>query len=156
MLKLRFMLVGSVVAGLAAVVLSGPAVASPPLLASGTFYQDTFTNNTIVKVVGGNVFLDDHDLHSYTGTFTGTDVFDGTVVVRKDGRVSWHGVSTFTGTVAGCGTGTVIFTTEGGADSLFGPGRCHQEVIGGTLGLHATIDLVGALPNLTYSGGYSC
>ena len=156
MRKLRFALIGALAAGLAAVVLAGPASATPAMTASGTFYQDTFDHNTVVKIVGGNVFLSSHDLHTYTGTFTGTDVFDGTVEIRADGTISWHGVSTFIGTVAGCGTGTVVFRADGGADSLFGPGLCHQEVIGGTLPLRATIDLVGSLPNLTYSGSYSC
>jgi hypothetical protein len=109
-----------------------------------------------VKVVGGNLFLADHDGHTYAGTFTGTDVFDGAVVIRKDGTVSWHGTSTFTGTVAGCGTGTVVFTADGSADGLFGAGHCHQEAIGGTLGLRANLDLGGVLPNFTYGGSNSC
>ena len=154
MRKLRFTLIGALAAGLVAIVLSGPASASPPMAASGTFYQDTF-NETFLTESGGNVFYSSHDVHTYTGTFTGTDVFDGIVEIRQDGTISWHGTSAFTGTVAGCGAGTVVFRADGGTDASLA-GRCHQERIGGTLPLQANLDLSGVLPNFTYSGSYSC
>src|SRR5260221_12877246 len=114
MRKLRFTLLSVVAAGLAAAALSGTASASPPMALSGTFTPNGF-NETFVKESGGNVFYTSHDVHTYTGTFTGTDVFDGIVEIRKDGTISWHGTSTFTGTVAGCGTGTVVMEAVGGA-----------------------------------------
>jgi hypothetical protein len=57
--------------------------------------------------------------------------------------------------VAGCGTGTVVFTADGGTDASLA-GRCHQERIGGTLPLYANLELSGVLPNFTYGGSYSC
>ena len=122
---------------------------------SGTFTPQGF-NETFVMEAGGNLYYSSHDVHTYTGTFTGTDVFEGTIVIYKDGRIRWQGKSTFAGTVAGCGTGTVVMEAVGGADSLTGPAHCHQETIGGTLPLHAAFDLVGTTASFTYSGSYSC
>src|SRR5258707_6754421 len=130
MRKLRSTLLLVAAASLAAAALSATGSASAPVIASGTFHQDTF-GETLLNEAGGNFFYTAHDVHTYTGTFTGTDVFDGIVEVRKDGTISWHGTSTFTGTVAGCGSGTVVFATRGGTDATFA-GSCHQQVIGGT------------------------
>jgi hypothetical protein len=154
MRKLRFTIIGAVVAGLAAAALSAPASASPPVALSGTFTQNTF-NETFVKEDGGNIYYSSDDIHTYTGTLTGTDVFVGTVVVHKDGTVEWHGTSTFTGTVAGSGVGTVVFEVNGGANASLTDSHCHQQQVGGTLAVHASLDLVGDLnTSLTYSGTY--
>jgi hypothetical protein len=83
-------------------------------------------------------------------------VFDGTAIVKKDGTVSWQGTSTYTGSVAGCGSGTIIFNVEGGADSLTGPAHCHQEMIGGTFNGRVNLFLDGTSTELTYGGSYSC
>jgi hypothetical protein len=121
---------------------------------SGTFTQDTF-NETLLKDVGGVKFYRSHDVHTYTGTFTGTDVFDGVVQVFQDGSVAWHGTSTFTGTVDGCGGGPVVMRADGGADDVsLTHAHCHQETLAGPI--RANIDLVGDGRRFTYSGSYSC
>jgi hypothetical protein len=48
-----------------------------------------------------------------------------------------------------------VFRADGGTDASLS-GHCHQEAIGGTLGLHANLDLAGILPNFDYGGSYSC
>jgi hypothetical protein len=141
----------------AAVALSGPASAAPPVAASGGFTVTSF-NETFVKQVDGNLFLRAHDFATYTGTFTGTHVFDGSVEIYKDGSVSFHGIATFTGTVAGCGTGTVVFEVDGAADPSKTITRDHLQTLSGkgTLPLHASLDFTGALPTLSYTGTYDC
>jgi hypothetical protein len=141
----------------AAVALSGQASAAPPLAASGGFTIDAI-NSTFVKVADGNLFLRDHDLATYTGTFTGTHVFDGTVEIFKDGSLSFHGIVTFTGTVAGCGTGTVVFEVDGAADASGTLTRDHQQTLStkGGLPIHASLDFTGVIPTATYTGTYAC
>lgn len=142
-------------AALATIVLAGPAAAANPSSPSGTF-TETSRTLTFVKESGGNLYYRIQDTHTYTGTLTGTDVFEGTAILKKDGSVSWHGTSTFTGTVAGCGSGTIVFNGEGGGDSLTGPARCHQEMIGGTFPGQVNLFLEGTVTSLTYGGSYSC
>jgi hypothetical protein len=152
------MLMGALAAGLAALALSAaPASASPPMAASGIFHQDSI-NQTFVKQADGNLFFTDHDFASYTGTFNGSHVFDGTVEVFKDGRVSFHGVATFTGTVSGCGTGTVVLNIQGGVDTS-GFTSFHDQTLynKGTLPVHAGLDFSGLFgSDLPYTGSYSC
>ncbi len=155
MRRLHLILIAALAAALAAVVLSGPAAAAPPQSPSGTFHEDWRTL-TFVKESGGNVYYHIQDGHTYTGTLTGTDVFDGTAIVKKDGTISWRGTSTFTGSVNGCGTGTIVFNTDGGGASLTGPAHCHQEMIGGNLPGQVNLFLDGTVTDLTYGGGYSC
>ena len=122
---------------------------------AGTF-TETSRTLTFVKESGGNLYYHLQDTHSYTGTLTGNDVFDGTAILKKDGTVSWHGTSTFTGSVDGCGSGTIIFSADGGADSLTGPAHCHQEMIGGDFPGQVNLFLEGTVTNLTYGGSASC
>jgi hypothetical protein len=65
-----------------------------------------------VKSADGNVFFHELDSADYTGTFTGSHVFDGTIEEFKDGSVILHGIAT----VTGCGTGTVVFDVTGKID----------------------------------------
>lgn len=155
----RFLAIAvALAAGAAALALAASAPASPPAGASGGFTVTAF-NETFVKQAGSNVFLTTAgDFATYTGTFSGTHVFAGTVEVFKDGSLSFHGIATFTGTVTGCGTGTVVFEVDGAADPSGTITRDHQQTLAGksTLPVHASLDFVGALPTLTYTGTYDC
>jgi len=154
----RFLAIAvALAAGAAALALAASASASRPVSASGGFTVTAF-NETFVKQVDGNLFFSAHDFASYTGTFAGTHVFDGTIEVFKDGSASFHGIATFTGAVDGCGTGTVVFEVDGAADPSGTITRDHQQTLSGkgTLPVHGSLDFVGALPALTYTGTYDC
>jgi hypothetical protein len=154
----RFLAIaGSLAAGVAALALAASAPASPRAAATGGFTVTAF-NETFVKQADGNLFFTTHDFATYTGTFAGTHIFDGTAEVFKDGSLTFHGIATFTGTIDGCGTGTVVFEVDGAANPSGTITRDHAQTLSGkgTLPVHANLDFVGALPTLTYTGNYDC
>jgi len=151
----HLILIAALASAAATAVLAGQATAASQSTLSGTFHEDSRTL-TFVKESGGNLYFNLQDTHTYTGSLTGTDVFTGTGIIKRDGSVSWHGRSTFTGTLAGCGTGTIVFAADGGGDSLTGPAHCHQEMIDGTKGWEVNLFLEGTTTDLTYGGSYSC
>jgi len=156
----RFIFVVALAAGVAVFALSAPASASSPLPAAGV---ETYVPNfTFEKAADGNVFVSALNPGTKTGTFAGTEVADFILVVFKDGSFNFEGIITFTGTVAGCGTGTVVFRVEG-AGFLLPDGtavitRNHQHTLfgQGTLPVHASLDSLGVGTTLTYTGEYHC
>ena len=110
---------------------------------------------------------------SRTGTFEGTQNFEGTIKVNVDGSSAdfldfvYDGILTFTGTVPSCTgdkVGKVVFYNEGAGNFATGLAQNHQETVkqGGTLPVSASLDLV-ALPDLVtgqgqngITGVYSC
>jgi hypothetical protein len=155
-----FIPVAALVASVAVLAFAGPAAASSPLAAAGV---ETYVPNfTFERFADGNVVLTALNPGAKTGTFTGTEVADFTLVLFKDGSFNFEGIITFTGTVAGCGTGTVVFRVEG-AGFLLPDGtavitRDHQQALfgQGTLPVHASLDSVGVGTTLTYTGEYHC
>ena len=60
------------------------ALAAPPTTASGTYvYTDSYFES--FRTAGGNAIIDVVATVEYTGTFTGTSVVRGTIVVHADG-----------------------------------------------------------------------
>jgi hypothetical protein len=119
----------------------------------------TSLNQAFVKSADGNVFLHDHDFADYTGTFTGSHVFDATIEGFKDGSISLHGIASFTGTVTGCGTGTVAFDVTAKIDPSGLVTSSHFQTLPnqGTLPVHASLEPLGFLgTTLTYTGTYDC
>jgi hypothetical protein len=119
----------------------------------------TSINQTFVKSADGNAFLHDHDFADYTGTFTGRHVFDATVEGFKDGSVIFHGIATFTGSVTGCGSGTVVFEVTGKIDPSGLVSSAHLQTLPdqGTLPVHANLEPLGFLgATRTYTGTYHC
>ena len=113
------------------------------------------------KSAGGNVFITVLNPAVKTGTFEGTQLFEGTITVKPNLDFVFHGFVTFTGTVEGCGEGTVVFIGEGGGNFATGLTSSRQHATGqGTLGVRATIDLVSAddpsTPVSEITGSYSC
>ena len=152
--------VAALVAGVAVLALVAPATASSPLPASGT---ETFVPTlTFEKIADGNEFIGLQNPGARTGTFTGTQLFEGIFLIHKDGSFNFEGNITFTGTVAGCGTGTVVFRSEGGGfllpDGTTNFTRNHNTTLDeqGTLPVNATLDSLGIGTTLTYSGEYHC
>ena len=144
-------------AALALVVFAAPAAGQgPPMPASGT--RTTTIICTTRLTAGPNTFSDcERKFVWVSGTFVGTSVSDFALVVHADGSLEFHGTGTFDGTVARCGTGTVVY-------SLRGQGRLDGGILtltksditmtpGGSLPVHASLD-VSALNS--YTGEYFC
>lgn len=140
--------------------LAATASAASPLPASGVeTFVPTFTGE---RGADGNTFLTAVNPGTKTGTFAGTQVADFTLVLFKDGSFNFEGLVTFTGTVAGCGTGTVVFRAEG-KGFLLPDGNAvitqdHQHTLSGqgTLPVHASLDVLGVGTTLSYTGEYRC
>src|SRR5262245_50222453 len=158
MRKLRLTFFAMVATGIAAVALSGPSSASAPIAASGGL-PITSSNETCVTSAHGNVFLHAHDYADSTGTCTGSHVFDATIEGFKDGSVMVHGIATFTGSVTGCGTSTVVFVVTAKIDPFGLVTSAHLQTLPdhGTLPVHASLEPLGFLgTTLAYTGTYSC
>jgi len=94
-----------------------------------------------------------------TGAFDGT--YEETVrgVIHKDGIVEFHGVMTFTGAAADCGTGSVSVELEGKAVSgaPFAEGRLRVIDQGSnTVTVHAIGSFRQFATFFTYEGQFHC
>jgi hypothetical protein len=153
--RLYLLLVPLVV--LLAVVGTIDAAASPPPSASGTFTYTSSTFNSI-RSAGGNTIIELTATVVYTGTFSGTSVLEGKLIVHADGSANFHDVETFTGTVNGV-PGTVTFNLTGRNDSSLAVHATATIVSasGGLAGLNGVLREVGTVqiptgPVGTYSG----
>lgn len=159
-----------VIAALAAPAVSATAgatgaAASPPTEVSGTFTTTSATFSS-VREVGGNTIIDLTSTVSYTGTFTGTSIVQGTLILHSGGtgapfppwRANFHDVETFTGTVNGV-PGTVTFNLNGSNDPS-GAIKATYTIVSATgelAGLHGVLSQVGKIetpsgPFGTYTG----
>ena len=98
-------------------------IAAPPTIASGTYtYTDSYSES--FHTAGGNVVIELVATVQYTGTFTGSSVVRGTVVVRANGSANFRDVEVFTGTVNGV-PGTVTFRLTGSGSTR--PSTCGRR-----------------------------
>lgn len=74
-----------------------PAHAGPPENAEGVWQYQPFIEN--VRTAGGNTFLDTFENGRWTGTFSGTSMEDGNVVIYSSGAWSFRGIVSFRGAV---------------------------------------------------------
>ena len=140
-------------AAVSAAVVVPLAAASPPQPSSGSG-TSTPPVVTSVRQADGNTILEFTNHGAVTGTFTGTFVQTGRMVVHSDGSTETTSLVVFTGTADGCGTGSASFRFVGN------DGTGHVESIDNadnTANVHSNADLV-LLPNgtFTYSGTYHC
>lgn len=138
--------------------LASAAAAGPPTTATGTGTILT-TEVTSVRSSGPVVITEFTQTGTVTGTLTGTFVEDVRVVQHRDGRITFAGSATITGTAAGCGTGDIPVRLEGSGAGVgvAAHGRI-QSVQGSanTAGTHVVLefDQVGAV--FMYSGMVRC
>ncbi len=142
---------------LVAMVVAAGAAAARPTLASGTVGNTSATFNS-TRMVGGDLIADVSGTRAYTGTFRGTSVLRGILIVHPDASAFFVDIETFTGTVNGV-PGTVTFLLTGSNDAAL---EVHSTstILGATgelAGLHGVLHEVGTvvLPNGpvgTYSG----
>lgn len=148
--------------------LSSPAIARGPMEASGveTFQLTPTCSSVLGEIPGapdcrtgnGNTFLTLLNPGAKSGTFEGTQLYEGHVTIFKNGDFTLRGFVTFTGTVEGCGEGTVVFWNEGSGNVATGLTRNHQVATGGgTLNVHANLHLtaIGEGVN-SIEGSYHC
>lgn len=111
------------------------------------------------RTADGNIFLTVSNPGFRTGTFEGTQHFEGDITIFKNLDFVYTGTLTFEGTVDGCGEGTVVFFNEGAGNLLTGLSRNHQVTLSGkgTLKVHANLNLVASGPNTNdIFGTYHC
>jgi hypothetical protein len=132
------------------------ASAAPPTTASGTV-GNTWAVFNSVRPAGQNLIVDLTATAAYTGTFEGTSVINGILIIHADGSASFHDVEVFTGTVNGV-PGTVTFKLNGSNDAA---GAVHATATiisaGGELAglhgvLHETQTITPFGPVGTYTG----
>ena len=106
--------IGVVVAALVVLLISWatPASAGPPLSGAGSGVITSLVE-TSSRDAGGNRIAERRLEGVMTGALQGTFVEEVRGVVHRNGVVNFHGTLTFTGEVAGCGTGTITGRLQG-------------------------------------------
>lgn len=121
-------------------------------------------------IEGTTLFITISNPGAKTGTFKGTQVFDATVAISllDPTRFTFTGTTVFTGKVKACGSGTVIFDTNGSGsfdangDAIFDVNDA--TVSGGTLPMEGTFSELGnqaptndaGMGSIDYEGSYTC
>ena len=122
------------------------AEAGTPQPASGEFFP-CFNYAGPPRQVGENLIITFNVTGTATGTFTGSFVGTEMQVVHRDGSITLHGSSVFTGSVNGrSGTGTLLFTYEGIGNAVTG----HETLQ--VVGTQGTGGLAGVHVELTAEG----
>lgn len=134
------------------------AQAATPTGASGTF-ADTSCTLTNPQPVGNNTIFDITCDSTWTGTFSGTSVGTGTLMVNNaNGTARSDAIQTFTGMVNGT-PGTVTLTERAESNPIGGI-RATDVILSGTgdlAGLQGVLHFAGTvppccLPAETYTG----
>ncbi len=146
-------------AAAAIALLPGGAVAETPGPVSGSFVP-TGGIFSPPRTADGNLIIEAHGTHAWTGSFTGTSTVDVRIVERDSGQATFLGFATFTGSTP-CGPGTMEFVTGGSGQLPFLTGRAVSiDQAAASLPVHANLNLSGVLTPLgaffTYSGDVHC
>lgn len=146
--------------GVLLVLAAGASLASagPPAPASGTG-EITTSVVTSVRTADGNVITEFLQTGTISGTLSGTFVETVRVVQHADGRITFHGAATLTGSAEGCGAGTIPLRLEGTglAAGLVAEGRIRTaRASENTAGVEAVLTFEQAGATFTYAGTYMC
>jgi hypothetical protein len=146
------------VAGFGALTCAAPLTASAPVTGSGSG-TIAVREVTTIRQPGGNVIQERTLEGVVTGTLQGAFVDHVRGVIHKSGLITFHGTMTFTGAVAGCGSGTLTvgLTGTGTAGAPVTTTALHVIEHGrNTLPVHGigTVHQVGA--SFTYHIRFHC
>lgn len=134
------------------------AGAGPPLEGSGT---GLISELVIVssRTAGKNVIQERRLTGTVEGTLEGIFVENVHGVIHGNGRVTFRGTMEFTGTMAGCGTGTITLGLSGTGQAGLPVTEATVRVIGGgdnTIATRGTGTVRQEGPLLTYEIRYVC
>jgi hypothetical protein len=109
--------------------LGSPAGATAPTEASGTI-QETALVPTGFRTADGNLFISMSIFGTYSGTYSGDFAQEVVLIVHSDGSVNFTGESVCACTVAGVGTGTLVWRVAGTGTPTTGAGT--YTIVSGT------------------------
>lgn len=89
---------------------AAPSGASSSISVAGSIAPTSATFNE--QPADGNLVVDAVGTHSWTGSLVGTSTVTTHFVIHSDGRLTYQGHITFTGSTP-CGTGTIDLENEG-------------------------------------------
>ena len=136
-----------------------PALAGPPEEASGSWIYAP-VSQTDPEFVGCNTVIFMTDEGDFTGTFVGQETETGMLVFHCNGKASYKGNLTFTGTVAGSDTGTMELRIVGKSSNPSDQSAFWQGtwvILSGTGGLETLRGRgiwMGGPGDLVYEGNY--
>ena len=147
---------GTVVAGLT---FAAPAYASAPTTGAGARARSPSVSITSTREADGNIIQVRELTGTVTGTLNGTFAEQVRGVIHPSGLVTFHGVMTFDGAVAGCGSGTVTIGLSGlgvtGAPVTVAAIRVIDQA-SSTLGVKGVGTVTQDGPLLSYEVRYHC
>ena len=131
--------------------LAQQAVATAPTSASGTFVATQVFTST--RTAGGNTIVTSDLTEVISGTYVGTITGTSRVVIHADGTANLHGEFVCACTVAGQGSGLLMYSFEGtGAGGTFTGNYRIIGSSGGLAGTHGLGDFSVTGTAGTYSG----
>jgi hypothetical protein len=151
-------LLAAIGGALAALLLTLPVSAAPLVTGTGT---GTIGLRSVTPVLdaGGNRIQERDLAGTVTGALDGTFVEHVRGVIHKSGLVTFEGTMTFTGAVAGCGSGTITLgvSGQGVAGAPVTESSVHVlDAATNTLTVHGVGTVSQAGPSLTYEVHYQC
>lgn len=132
--------------------LGSPAAATTPTEASGTIVETALVP-TGIRMADGNLFISMSIFGTFSGTYAGDFVQELELVVHSDGSSNFHGTAVCACTVAGVGSGTLVWRVIGAGTPTSGAGT--YTIVSGTGDLESargqgTFTAAGGIAN--YSG----
>ena len=109
--------------------LGSPAGATAPTEASGTI-QETALVPTGMRTADGNLFISMSVFGTFSGTYAGDFVQELELIIHSDGSSNFHGTSVCVCTVAGVGSGTLVWRVIGTGTPTTGAGT--YTIVSGT------------------------
>lgn len=109
--------------------LGSPAGATEPMEASGTI-QETALVPTGLRTADGNTFISMSIFGTFSGTYAGDFVQELELIIHSDGSSNFHGTSVCVCTVAGVGSGTLVWRVIGTGTPTGGAGT--YTIVSGT------------------------
>jgi len=151
---------GSAVAFVAALLFATPAMATPPLPASGTG-EITSTTFTQVRTAGGNTLVELINTGTLMGTVAGAFLERTRIVFHRSGDFTFTAVADISGSAAGCGAGVipvrVVGSGRGPLDEAVASGKIITVGAGGEgVDVKAVLDFEQVGTTFTYSGTLHC
>lgn len=126
--------------------------ASPPVTGSGTFATTLVTLGS--RTADGNTFDLNAGTTVFSGDFTATATWEGTLVIHADGSDNFEANGTITGSFLGSPSGTCSFKFEGqGAGAALHGTFGQEQCDGGLAGMNFEGTFTGSFTSATTATG---
>jgi hypothetical protein len=157
MTRNRFLGGVATVAAVVGVLFATAAAASAPLHGTGLSTLVSSSPPSSVREADGNTIIEQDDVRSDVGAFTGTVYEHQRLVIHPDGHINTHADATIVGTYAGCtGTVTQDLQLEGQISAAGVITANFTTTQNPAVNVHGTVSGTTASNTVTFTIDYHC